>query len=41
MPSPMTHEEEIGKRMNELERQYRETRDEKIMDELYELAPRA
>jgi hypothetical protein len=30
----MTREEEIGKRMNELQRQYRETRDERIIDEL-------
>jgi hypothetical protein len=34
----MTREEEIEKRMNELKREYRETRDEKIIDELYELA---
>jgi hypothetical protein len=34
----MTREKEIAKRMNELERQYRETRDEKITDELYRLA---
>jgi hypothetical protein len=34
----MTREKEIAKRMNELERQYRETRDEKITEELYRLA---
>jgi predicted Zn-ribbon and HTH transcriptional regulator len=34
----MTREEEIGKRMNELQRLYRETRDEKIIDELDNLA---
>jgi hypothetical protein len=34
----MTREEQIRKRMNELERQYREARDEKITEELYELA---
>jgi hypothetical protein len=34
----MTREEEIAKRMNELEQQYRETRDEKITEELYQLA---
>jgi hypothetical protein len=34
----MTREEEIRKRMNELERQYRETSDEKITEELYQLA---
>jgi hypothetical protein len=34
----MTREKEIRKRMNELERQYRETRDEKITEELYRLA---
>jgi hypothetical protein len=34
----MTREEEIGKRMNELQRQYRETRDERIIDELDKLA---
>jgi hypothetical protein len=34
----MTREQEIAKRMNELEQQYRETRDEKITDELSELA---
>ena len=33
----MTRAEEIEKLMNELEREYRETRDEKIMDELNEL----
>jgi hypothetical protein len=34
----MTREKEIEKRMNELERQYRETCDEKITEELYRLA---
>ena len=34
----MTREEEIEKLMNELEREYRETRDEKIIDKLNELA---
>jgi predicted Zn-ribbon and HTH transcriptional regulator len=34
----MTREDEIGKRMNELQRQYRETRDERIIDELNKLA---
>jgi hypothetical protein len=34
----MTREQEIGKWMNELEREYRETRDEKIIAELYQLA---
>jgi hypothetical protein len=34
----MTREEQIEKRMNELEREYRETLDEKISEELYELA---
>jgi hypothetical protein len=34
----MTREKEIAKRMNELERQYRETRDEKITEELCRLA---
>jgi hypothetical protein len=34
----MTLEEQIEKRMDELEREYRETRDERIMDELNKLA---
>jgi hypothetical protein len=34
----MTREEETRKRMNELQRQYRETRDERIIDELDKLA---
>ena len=34
----MTRKKEIEKRMIELAREYRETRDEKIMDELNELA---
>jgi hypothetical protein len=34
----MTRAEEIEKLMNELEREYRETRDEKIIDKLNELA---
>jgi hypothetical protein len=34
----MTRKKGIKKRMNELEREYRETRDEKIIDELYKLA---
>jgi hypothetical protein len=34
----MNREEEIGKRMKELGQQYRETRDEKITEELYRLA---
>jgi hypothetical protein len=34
----MTRKKETEKQMNELEREYRETRDEKIIDELYELA---
>ena len=38
MPSPMTRKKEIEKPMNEFSRQYRETRDEKIIDELYQLA---
>jgi uncharacterized protein YcbK (DUF882 family) len=33
----MTRKKETEKQMNELEREYRETRDEKIIDELYEL----
>jgi uncharacterized coiled-coil protein SlyX len=35
----MTRKKEIEKRIIELAREYRETRDEKIMDELNELAP--
>jgi hypothetical protein len=34
----MTRKKETEKRMDELAREYRETRDEKIIDELYELA---
>jgi hypothetical protein len=34
----MTRKKEIEKQMNELEREYRETRDEKIIDQLNELA---
>jgi hypothetical protein len=34
----MTREEETRKRMNELQRQYRETHDERIIDELDKLA---
>jgi hypothetical protein len=34
----MTRKKEIKKRIIELAREYRETRDEKIMDELNELA---
>ena len=34
----MTRKKEIEKLMNELEREYRETRDEKIIDKLNELA---
>jgi hypothetical protein len=34
---PMTRKKEIEKRMDELSREYRETRDEKIIDEIYEL----
>jgi hypothetical protein len=34
----MTRKKEIQKRMDELSREYRETRDEKIIDELYKLA---
>jgi hypothetical protein len=34
----MTRKKEIQKRMDELSREYRETRDEKIIDELYQLA---
>jgi hypothetical protein len=33
----MTRKKEIQKRMDELSREYRETRDEKIIDELKEL----
>jgi hypothetical protein len=33
----MTRKKEIEKRMNESSREYRETRDEKIIDELKEL----
>jgi hypothetical protein len=33
----MTRKKETEKQMDELEREYRETRDEKIIDELYEL----
>jgi uncharacterized protein YcbK (DUF882 family) len=33
----MTRKKETEKQMNELEREYRETRDEKIIDQLYEL----
>jgi hypothetical protein len=35
---PMTRKEEIEKRMDDLAREYRETGDEKIFDELHELA---
>jgi hypothetical protein len=35
---PMTRKQEIEKRMDELAREYRETGDEKIIDELHELA---
>jgi hypothetical protein len=33
----MTRKKETEKQMNELEREYRETRDEKIIDQLNEL----
>jgi hypothetical protein len=33
----MTRKKETEKQMDELEREYRETRDETIIDELYEL----